>query len=95
MRKPTKIPLALYVCQTLELLKLDMNHELEVLMSFCLPNLKVFHFGFVDFSDSDFVTRLVLSCPCLEDLALIGYCWKGSISINIPAYSLHRLVIQI
>lgn len=71
VRNPGKLPHTLFSCETLEVLKLDVNLELEVPITLCcLPNLKVLHLHSVEIPDGDFLTGLVLSCPSLEDLVV-------------------------
>ncbi|XP_021749265.1 F-box/LRR-repeat protein At4g14103-like isoform X3 [Chenopodium quinoa] len=96
VRKPSKIPSALYRCPTLEVLKLDVNvNNLDLNISFRihLPNLKVIHLTFLKHTpNDDSVAMLVASCPSLQDLVLNAECF---ININlITSQSLRRLVIN-
>ncbi|KAL6558037.1 hypothetical protein OROMI_018387 [Orobanche minor] len=96
VREPDKLSSAIFDCRTLEVLRLDMNLDLEVPSStnLCLPNLKEFHLTVVHFPDDDSVTRLVSSCTSLEYLALEGSS-KPVVPVCIYAPSLRRLAIQI
>ncbi|KAL2927542.1 hypothetical protein RDABS01_019873 [Bienertia sinuspersici] len=92
VRKPRQLPLEIFSCQTLEVLKLDANLHLEAPLSLCLPNLKEFHLTLPVIPDGDFVTRIVSSCPSLRHLALHGY-WDTVNPIEISSPSLRRLSI--
>ncbi|XP_021745690.1 F-box protein At4g22280-like [Chenopodium quinoa] len=73
VREPAdKLPSAIFNCRTLEVLKLDVNLDLEVPSSLCLPNLKELHISVVCFPVDDSLTRLVSSCPSLEYMTLCG-----------------------
>ncbi|XP_021767530.1 putative F-box/FBD/LRR-repeat protein At4g13965 [Chenopodium quinoa] len=72
VRNADKLPLALFECQTLEVLTLDVNQTLELPSSFSLPNLKVLRLHIAFFRDEDFITRLVSRSPLLECLDLAG-----------------------
>uniref|UniRef100_A0A803MVM0 F-box/LRR-repeat protein 15/At3g58940/PEG3-like LRR domain-containing protein n=1 Tax=Chenopodium quinoa TaxID=63459 RepID=A0A803MVM0_CHEQI len=61
------------MCETLEVLKIDVNLCLDlayIMPSFRLPNLKLLHLCVSFISEDDFVPRLVASCPVLEDLTV-------------------------
>ncbi|XP_074264904.1 F-box/LRR-repeat protein At4g14103-like [Silene latifolia] len=91
-----EVPPGIFACQSLEVLKLDSNLKLngaEIFPVF-LPNLKLLHlrcFSIVE----DFITRLVSSCPSLEDLAVCNCWWDLSNRLIISSHSLRRLELII
>ncbi|XP_074303177.1 F-box/LRR-repeat protein At4g14103-like [Silene latifolia] len=98
VREPLEyqLPAGLFACQSLQVLKLDSNLQLNAEIStICLPNLKLLHLHCFYIVENDFVTRLVSSCPSLEDLA-IAYClWDQLDLLDISSRSLRKLVLII
>ncbi|XP_074303131.1 F-box/LRR-repeat protein At4g14103-like, partial [Silene latifolia] len=98
VREPLEyqLPAGLFACRSLEVLKLDSNLQLNAEIStICLPNLKLLHLHCFYIVENDFVTRLVSSCPSLEDLA-IAYClWDQLDLLDISSRSLRKLVLII
>ncbi|XP_074284306.1 F-box/LRR-repeat protein At4g14103-like, partial [Silene latifolia] len=88
-----KLPPGLFAHQSLEVLTLDSNLEIDSsteIPPICLPNLKILNLHSFVFNDHDFVTRLVSNCPVLEDLS-ITYCfWKKADRLVISSQSLQR-----
>ncbi|KAH9609611.1 hypothetical protein KSS87_014083 [Heliosperma pusillum] len=95
VRIPEELPSALFACQTLEVLKLDTNLDFELISSmtsFLLPNLKVLQLRSILIPDDDFVSRLLSSCPSLEEL-YINCWWKYGNSVTISSPSLQELTL--
>ncbi|XP_074270174.1 F-box/LRR-repeat protein At3g59210-like isoform X2 [Silene latifolia] len=95
VRIPGKLPSALFACQTLEVLKLDTNLDFELvssMTSFWLPNLKVLQLCSILIPEDDFVSRLVSSCPSLEELYM-NCRWKYGNSVTISSPSLRKLTL--
>uniref|UniRef100_A0A803LJ08 At1g61320/AtMIF1 LRR domain-containing protein n=1 Tax=Chenopodium quinoa TaxID=63459 RepID=A0A803LJ08_CHEQI len=61
--------------------------------SFRLPNLKLLHLRAALISNDYFVTRLLSSCPLLEDLT-VEACWDCVHTTSISSPSLRRLCIR-
>lgn len=93
VREPDKLPSAIFNCRTLEVLKLDVNLDLEVPSTLCLPNLKELHISVVCFPVDDSLTRLVSSCPSLEYMTLCGSL-SPVIPISISSHSLRTLKLN-
>lgn len=74
---PAQLPPALFSCQTLEVLKLNVYLDLELPSSVCLPH------------EDDSLARLVSSYPSLEHVDLYG-CWNPANPIKISSSSLRR-----
>ncbi|XP_074319207.1 F-box/LRR-repeat protein At4g14103-like isoform X2 [Silene latifolia] len=97
IRNYCQLPPQLFTCQTLEVLKLDVSLDLSLvsnLPTFFLPNLKVFHLFATDFNLGDIVSRIVSSCPLLEELDVCGW-WVVADYITISSPSLRSLHIFI
>ncbi|KAH9626925.1 hypothetical protein KSS87_014986 [Heliosperma pusillum] len=93
---PGKLPPGLFTCETLEVLKLDTNLELELvssLPSFRLPNLKVLQLHSIIIPEDDLVGRLVSNCPLLEELDMDCW-WEYGKSVTISSPSLQKLVLS-
>ncbi|XP_074311666.1 F-box/LRR-repeat protein At4g14103-like [Silene latifolia] len=93
----SKLPPSLFACQSLEVLKLDFNLEIDDcahIPRICLPNLKLLCLHSFVFNEDDFVNRLVSSCPALEDLSITYCSWKKSDHLTISSHSLQRLVLN-
>ncbi|XP_074284310.1 F-box/LRR-repeat protein At4g14103-like [Silene latifolia] len=93
-----KLPLEIFARQSLEVLRLDINLEINgnnEIPVICLPNLKLLHLRSFVFTEDNFVTRLVSNCPVLEDLS-ITYCWwLKADRLIISSHSLRRFVFII
>ncbi|XP_021749667.1 F-box/LRR-repeat protein At4g14103-like [Chenopodium quinoa] len=89
------LPLEIFNCETLEVLKLDVNLSLDktsTMSSFHLPNLKLLQLRVAFIFEEAFVTRLVSGCPVLEDLIVDVY-WNHVHFTNISSPSLRRLCL--
>ena len=87
------LPCDLFTCQTLVVLKLSV-HVLEVPTSVCLPNLKVLRLKGTEIKDDASFSRLLSSCPSLEDLALLACVSDNITGLNISAPTLKKLVLD-
>lgn len=90
------LPPEIFTCQTLEVLKLDVNLPVDrVSTTFHLPLLKLLHLRVSHiYGDGSFVSSLVSSCPLLEDLmveALLDH--VQSIIISSPSLRIFLLKI--
>ncbi|CAG7880236.1 unnamed protein product [Brassica rapa] len=91
---PIKFPNNLNVFKTLFVLKLQGKIVLDVVDSpVCFPSLKILHLTCVDFQCEESFTRLLSSCPVLEDLFLQRLCSGGRFLFNMSVPSLQRLSI--
>ncbi|KAK9682294.1 hypothetical protein RND81_10G063400 [Saponaria officinalis] len=91
-----KLPPGLFTRQSLEVLRLDSNLEINGGAEFsliCLPNLKLLHLRSFEFTEDCFVTRLVSSCPALEDLSITCW-WLKAGRLIISSHSLRRFVFN-
>ncbi|KAL2897930.1 hypothetical protein RDABS01_039712 [Bienertia sinuspersici] len=92
-----QLPPEIFTCETLEVLKLDTNlglHQASTLPSFRLPKLKLLSFHAAMIPDDDLVTRLVSSCPLLEDLTVVAT-WVHARFISISSPSVRRLYLEV
>ncbi|XP_074319205.1 F-box/LRR-repeat protein At4g14103-like [Silene latifolia] len=97
IRNYCQLPPQLFTCQALEVLKLDVSLDLSLvsnLPTFLLPNLKVFHLNAINFNLGDIVSRIVSSCPLLEEVDVYGW-WVLADYITISSPSLRTLHIFI
>ncbi|KAK9741414.1 hypothetical protein RND81_03G103800 [Saponaria officinalis] len=92
-----EIPVGIFTCRSLEVLKLDSNLEIDdnEFPLICLPDLKLLHLRSFVFTDDVFVTRLVSSCPDLEDLSITYCSWRVLDRLTISSRSLRRLVLDV
>ncbi|KAL2928523.1 hypothetical protein RDABS01_023277 [Bienertia sinuspersici] len=91
-----QLPPEMFMCETLEALKLDFDFGLDqasTLPFFRLPNLKQLHLCPFHFSEHGFIRRLVSSCPLLEDLLLRAYLTTTH-CLNISSPSLRKLHVS-
>ncbi|KAL2928496.1 hypothetical protein RDABS01_023250 [Bienertia sinuspersici] len=91
-----QLPPEMFMCETLEALKLDFDFGLDqasTLPFFRLPNLKQLHLCPFHFSENGFIRRLVSSCPLLEDLLLRAYLTTTH-CLNISSPSLRKLHVS-
>ncbi|KAL2932491.1 hypothetical protein RDABS01_001158 [Bienertia sinuspersici] len=87
----------IFACETLEVLKLDINlgfAQASMVQSFNLPNLKLFFLVGAFIPDNGFLTRLVSSCPLLEDLTVKGT-WNNTQLTSISSPSLRRMCLHV
>ncbi|KAL2928289.1 hypothetical protein RDABS01_000929 [Bienertia sinuspersici] len=87
----------IFTCETLEVLKLNVNLSLDrvaAMPSFRLPNLKLLALLAIIIPEGDLVTRLVSSCPLLEDLTVIAR-WNRASFISISSPSLRRFCFEV
>ncbi|XP_019086275.1 PREDICTED: putative F-box/LRR-repeat protein At4g15060 [Camelina sativa] len=95
MSQPPRLPSILYICKSLVILNLNDDVLIDVPRMACLPFLKTLLLRHVTYSDENSLTKLLSSCPVLEDLVLerseFDYfeTWK----LNVP--SLQRLTVEI
>ncbi|XP_074282269.1 F-box/LRR-repeat protein At4g14096-like [Silene latifolia] len=88
-----KFPPGLFARQSLEVLTLDCNLEINSsteIPPICLPNLKILNLHSFVFNDHDFVTRIVSNCPALEDLTITYCLWEKADRLVISSHSLQR-----
>ncbi|KAJ4907509.1 putative F-box/FBD/LRR-repeat protein [Raphanus sativus] len=91
---PITFPYNLNVFKTLLVLKLQGMIVLDVVDSpICFPSLKILHLKCVDFGCEESFTRILSSCPVLEDLFLQRLCRRGRFLFNMSVPSLQRLSI--
>ncbi|KAL2932404.1 hypothetical protein RDABS01_033968 [Bienertia sinuspersici] len=98
VRKPgdAQLPPAIFTCETLEVLKLEVNlclDEVITMPSYCLPNLKLLLMSVSIVSDDDFLPRLVSSCPLLEDLTFEAFTSHAH-HTTVFSTSLRRLCLR-
>ncbi|KAL2931284.1 hypothetical protein RDABS01_036694 [Bienertia sinuspersici] len=70
-----QLPPAIFMCQTLEVLRLEVNlglDQVSTMPSYCLPKLKLLRLCASFVLNYNFLPRLVFSCPLLEDLTFIA-----------------------
>ncbi|KAK9734549.1 hypothetical protein RND81_04G147500 [Saponaria officinalis] len=93
-----KLPSEIFASQSLEILKLDCWLEIgdgAEIPLICLPNLKLLHLHSFNFTEDDFVTRLVSNCSSLEELTLTFCTWMKGDRVTIYSRSLRRLTLYI
>lgn len=99
VRKPGdgQLSPSIFKCETLEVLKLEVNLDLNQVItmpSYHLPNLKLLHLSASHISDDKFLPRIVSSCPLLEDLTFQAFVDDGYCA-TISSSSLRRLRLLI
>ncbi|KAI4332984.1 hypothetical protein L6164_017842 [Bauhinia variegata] len=77
------LPISLYNCKTLLVLKLMGNFREIGSLSVCLPSLKVLNMTLRPYSDDSF-QRLLSGCPVLEELSLHGATYMRAFEICVP-----------
>ncbi|XP_058179356.1 F-box/LRR-repeat protein At4g14103-like isoform X2 [Rhododendron vialii] len=87
----TLLPLDLFTCRTLAVLKLAIDCDMNVPTSVSLPNLKILHFVCITFVDDDSINRFLFGCPVLEELNMTACVGEGVKVINIVAPMLTSL----
>ncbi|KAL2926492.1 hypothetical protein RDABS01_028798 [Bienertia sinuspersici] len=92
-----QLPSEIFVCETLEVLKLDVNLSLDRVSAmpyYRLPKLKLLSLIAIEIPEGGLVTRLVSSCPLLEDLTLNAR-WNCASFISISSPSLRRFSFDV
>lgn len=92
-----QLPPEIFTCETLEVLKLDVNLGLDrvfTMPSYHLPNLKLLYLCASLITEDGFLPRLVYSCPLLEDLTFEAW-WNNVHYTAIDSPSLRRLCLRI
>lgn len=84
------LPVSLFVCETLVVLKLHARSEMEFPASLLLPRLKFLQLQSVIFTEECSLNNLIFGCPMLEELVLGGD-WED---VNISSPNLRRLTIN-
>nr|DAD23321.1 TPA_asm: hypothetical protein HUJ06_024784 [Nelumbo nucifera] len=89
------LPICLYTCKSLTVLKLNLNFAtLNLPSSIYLPSLKTLQLSSLAFPNDDLTEKLFSSCPILESLILRD-CALGNLKIlRICSSSLQRLSID-
>ncbi|KAF9590522.1 hypothetical protein IFM89_035731 [Coptis chinensis] len=93
-RAPTILPLALFSCESLTVLKLSDAGVVKIPSSISFPVLKIFQLTSLKFFD-ECLTESFSSCPVLEELIIKNCAWinnSNKISISNPV--LKRLVME-
>ncbi|XP_019088288.1 PREDICTED: putative F-box/LRR-repeat protein At4g15060 [Camelina sativa] len=95
MRHPARLPSSLYICKSLVILNLNDDVLIDVPRMACLPFLKTLFLRRVTYSYENSLTKLLSSCPVLEDLVLerSEFDYLGTWKVIVP--SLQRLTIEI
>lgn len=91
-----QLPPAIFTCETLEVLKLEVNigfDQIYAMTSYRLPKLKQLVLFASLISEDDFLPRLVSSCPLLEDLTFQPFTRHVNITA-ITSTSLRRLTLR-
>ncbi|XP_057950906.1 F-box/LRR-repeat protein At4g14103-like isoform X1 [Malania oleifera] len=84
----------LFTCQTLVVLKLDLNFCFNVPANVRLPSLKILHLVSVEFENDCSMETLFSGCPVLEDLHMRD-CWLDSLpALDISISTLKNLTIK-
>ncbi|KAL5711367.1 hypothetical protein ACHQM5_021831 [Ranunculus cassubicifolius] len=84
-----------FTCESLRILKIDIDDDIEILPSICFPSLKVLHLSNIGIMRlrSQSANDVSLSCPVLEDCMLHGCRWWGIKTVSISAPKLQMLNI--
>ncbi|KAL2936278.1 hypothetical protein RDABS01_023656 [Bienertia sinuspersici] len=93
---PPQLPPEIFKCATLEVLKLSVNlglDQVSAMPSFGVPNLKILFLA-ANFPKDDLLTRLVSSCPLLEDLT-VKSTWNHARFVSISSPSLRKLCLYV
>lgn len=88
------LPSRLFNCQTLSILKLRGNINLNLPSSIHLPLLKVLHLDLLHFIDDESIMRLLSGCPVLEELYFKEVHFHRSDLFRICVPSLKKLHVK-
>lgn len=92
-----ELPRRLLMCNTLEVLKLTLNHKDIIINppSDCFPSLKFLHVT-LQYPGGRSLEKLLTCCPVLEDLIIEGHLKDDSVvNINVSAPKLKRLRMRL
>ncbi|XP_043713322.1 F-box/LRR-repeat protein At3g59190-like isoform X2 [Telopea speciosissima] len=95
-KEPLELPLCLFTCKSLRVLKLDMDYvplELKLPDSMNLPLLKTLHLELVNLEEK-LIAKILSGCPALETLILIMCQFKYAKNIIICSHELKKLVVE-
>ncbi|KAF9587311.1 hypothetical protein IFM89_001035 [Coptis chinensis] len=90
---PLMLPCTLFTSKVLQRMKLHVDSNLKLPVSFCISSLKVLHLDFITFSCEEEIHQVSLSFPVLEKLVLIDCIWNIEV-VNIYAPALENLMIN-
>ncbi|GMH05721.1 hypothetical protein Nepgr_007561 [Nepenthes gracilis] len=94
VEKPFMLPHCVYTCESLEVLKIEMECVLKLPSSISLPNLKTLHLCLVTFSDENSLHRLFSSCHVLQELSLSDCDWRDMTNVTISIPTLKNLKVE-
>ncbi|EOA12690.1 hypothetical protein CARUB_v10027926mg [Capsella rubella] len=89
-----KLPLRLFTCKTLMVLKLNGWIDLNIPLTASLPSLKTLHLVLLRKSNYESFSRLLSKCPVLTDLMVEQRKSNAMSMLNIAVPSLQRLSIR-
>ncbi|KAK2994924.1 hypothetical protein RJ640_004478 [Escallonia rubra] len=94
-KNPVQLPMSLFTCKTLVVLKLEGEVKITVPAgSVCLPSLKVINLISIVYDNEDFVGRLFPSCPVLEELVIENTKVYNSSSFTVRGPALTSLTLN-
>ncbi|KAK9069567.1 hypothetical protein SSX86_011471 [Deinandra increscens subsp. villosa] len=88
------IPQSIFDCKSLVILKINLDHVIEIPSRISLPCLKTLHLSLVIFPNDDSTENLFSSCLVLEELALMDCMFMNLKNITISSLTLKRLTIH-
>ncbi|XP_059664718.1 F-box/LRR-repeat protein At4g14103-like isoform X2 [Cornus florida] len=94
VEKPFALPRCVFECETLTVMKLEMNCVLELPSYISFPCLKTLHLCLVTFPDDYSTQKLFSSCPVLQELAMLDCEWMNLKSITVSIPTLTSLTID-
>ncbi|KAL5708746.1 hypothetical protein ACHQM5_019509 [Ranunculus cassubicifolius] len=82
-----------FTCESLRILKINMDGDIEIFPSISFPSLKVLHLSNIriELPSPQSTSEVSLSCPVLEDCLLYNLRWWRIKTVNISAPKLQKL----
>lgn len=83
-----------FTCESLRILKIDMEDHITISSLVCFTNIEVLHLTKIAFSCLESKNEINMSCPILKDCVICDCDWWKIDTVNISAPRLQTLTIQ-
>lgn len=93
-RGPFELPRNVFVCETVEVLRLSWKILVDVPEHVCFSRLKALQLNGVKFARYESVEKLLLNCPVLEDLLIKNCKWLSGCNLYICGSALKNLTLH-
>lgn len=94
VEKPFMLPLCVFHSESLAVLKLQMNCELQLPNCISFPSLKTLELCLVTFVDDGSTEKLFSNCPVLQELSILDCEWVKLMNVTISIPTLKSLTID-